>query len=579
MRLKDKIAIVTGAASGIGKEIALIFAREGARVAIADLAPAPAEAAAAELRTGGGQAMAVTMDVTDEDQVSAGVAAVVKQWGGVDILVSNAGIQIVHPARGHFAKLLPDLLFRQSGAYPTETTTQITCMPWNCLERYGTHFHLTCGHPADIRSCHGLSETHRQVGPREAPTPPPGGGKILYDDSVAGFGLRLTPAGARSFIFNYRVRKSHRERRYTIGNAGRWEDGKWREGSWTVAAARERARELDRIVDAGGDPMGDLHEARAAPTIDELADRYLAEHASRKRPRGLYEDGNLLKQWIRPELGNRKVGEVQRDDLEKLHRKITDAGTPVRANRAIAVASSMFACSVRWGMRADNPARGVKRNREHARTRYLSQQELASLMAALASHPNQDAAAAIQLLALTGCRRGEALKAEWDQFDLSRREWVKPPQITKANREHRVPLSVAAVELLTSMKQRAADDAAAPARASSSYLFPSGRIDGNPVMNIRRVWLDVCQKSRLRGATMHTLRHSFASYLVSSGLGLPVVASLLGHRNIATSARYSHLVDDVLRKGVDRVGSIVAAAQTGKSAEILPLRSRGRRRS
>ena len=97
MRLKDKIAIVTGAASGIGKEIALIFAREGARVAIADLAPAPAEAAAAELRTGGGQAMAVTMDVTDEDQVSAGVAAVVKQWGGVDILVSNAGIQIVHP--------------------------------------------------------------------------------------------------------------------------------------------------------------------------------------------------------------------------------------------------------------------------------------------------------------------------------------------------------------------------------------------------------------------------------------------------------------------------------------------------
>jgi len=97
MTLAGKSALVTGAASGIGKEIALAFARSGARVAIADLNPDAARRAAEAIRDTGGQALGIGMDVTSEQQVDAGVAAVVAEWGGVDILVSNAGIQIVHP--------------------------------------------------------------------------------------------------------------------------------------------------------------------------------------------------------------------------------------------------------------------------------------------------------------------------------------------------------------------------------------------------------------------------------------------------------------------------------------------------
>ena len=96
-RLEGKSAIVTGAASGIGREIARIYAREGAQVAIADLNVDAADATAAEIRAAGGKAIGVTMDVTSEDGVNAGVAAMVAAFGGVDILVSNAGIQIVHP--------------------------------------------------------------------------------------------------------------------------------------------------------------------------------------------------------------------------------------------------------------------------------------------------------------------------------------------------------------------------------------------------------------------------------------------------------------------------------------------------
>jgi len=95
MRLKDKVAIVTGAASGIGKEIALVYAQEGARVAIADLNLANANEVVEEIKKNGGNAMAVAMNVTDEAQVQEGVDAVARQFGSIDILVSNAGIQII----------------------------------------------------------------------------------------------------------------------------------------------------------------------------------------------------------------------------------------------------------------------------------------------------------------------------------------------------------------------------------------------------------------------------------------------------------------------------------------------------
>jgi 3-hydroxybutyrate dehydrogenase len=97
MRLTNKSAVITGAASGIGKDIALRFAREGAKVAVADMNKEAADAVAAEIRGLSGEAIGVAMDVSSEEAVTAGVAATVAKFGGVDILVSNAGIQIVHP--------------------------------------------------------------------------------------------------------------------------------------------------------------------------------------------------------------------------------------------------------------------------------------------------------------------------------------------------------------------------------------------------------------------------------------------------------------------------------------------------
>jgi 3-hydroxybutyrate dehydrogenase len=120
MRLQDKVAIITGAASGIGKEIALLFAREGAKIAIADLDLNAAEATAREIDPAGQRALGGAMDVSNEDQVEAGTAKAITTFGCLDILISNAGIQIVDPIVDfEFAKWKKLLAVHLDGAFLT----------------------------------------------------------------------------------------------------------------------------------------------------------------------------------------------------------------------------------------------------------------------------------------------------------------------------------------------------------------------------------------------------------------------------------------------------------------------------
>jgi len=120
MRLKDKVAVITGAASGIGKEIAATYLREGAKVAIADLDLKAAQATARAFDASGKRVLAVAIDVADEAQVEAGIAKVIAAFGALDVLVSNAGIQIVAPlVEFEFAKWKKLLAIHLDGAFLT----------------------------------------------------------------------------------------------------------------------------------------------------------------------------------------------------------------------------------------------------------------------------------------------------------------------------------------------------------------------------------------------------------------------------------------------------------------------------
>jgi integrase len=367
---------------------------------------------------------------------------------------------------------------------------------------------------------------------------------IYYDTEVRGLGLRITQKDARSWIFNCRVKGV--ERRLTIGSYA----------DWPLKLAREHARQLRRLVDQGHDPMAARHADRAAPTMRDLFTRWQDDKAPAMRPRSRLEQERLFRQWIEPELGSRKVADITHEDIDRLHRKITRRGAKVRANRTIAFASRLFNLAVTpWKMRPDNPVKGIEKNPEQARHRYLAAAELERLEAALAAEPDRQLVNIIWLLLLTGARKGEVLTMHWDDLDLGEPAvWTKPASATKQARIHRVPLNNEARDILVAIK---AEMSGKIVRLSPSpFVFPA-RNELGRVRDIKRGWERVCRRAGLSNLRIHDLRHSFASFLVSAGYNLPMVGALLGHSQAATTARYAHLIDTAQRAATDTLGALI----------------------
>ena len=402
-------------------------------------------------------------------------------------------------------------------------------------------------------------------------TPAPAAGSItLWDggpDRVRGFGIRInsptkrSTTGAKSFFINYRF--DRHERRYTIGAYP----------TWTLTAARAEARELRKRIDQGEDPASEKRARRDAPTVQDLIDRYIADHLPNLSEREQVAHRTMLGEIGRHLGTDRMVTAIHHGDLQAMHSKITKSGRPVRANRILGVASKAFSLALiplagedaPWRDAAmGNPCKGVERNREQGRERFFSATELAAISDAVAAYPGQTAADCVRLVMLTGCRPGEAMAAKWSEFDSEPGYWIKPSSHTKQRRVHRVRLTAGALELIGRRRQE---------RAVSDFVFPSERID-EPIATLWHVWQHTRERAGLgKTARIYDLRHTFASIGAGGGLSLQLLGKLLGHTLSRTTERYAHLADDPLKEAANKIGTVIAGSTSNKpGATVTPLK-------
>jgi integrase len=380
---------------------------------------------------------------------------------------------------------------------------------------------------------------------------------VVFDEDCAGFGLCVFLSGRKGFILIYRA--AGRQRRMTIGT---WP-------SWSVVAAREEAKRLKRDIDRGEDPMDVRTNARHAPIVKDLIDRFIDEHLPKLAVTNAKDQISMLNGLVLPDWRTRKVADITPTDVDRLLTKIAlgrarpsktapkakrktplkpAKPTPVRANRLGEVLRKMFSLAVTWKMRTDNPATSFRKRSETARERFLSFDEIQRLADALCADADQRAAGIIRLCMLTGARCGEARTATFDQFNLDLAIWTKQAAYTKQRRVHRVPISHEAVALIRLRRD------AAP--KGCPFLFP-GDVPGQPVVDLKRFWERMRVQAEIPDVRIHDLRHTFAYLLVSGGASLEMIGRLLGHTQIGTTQRYAHLIDSPLRAGVNAVGEML----------------------
>jgi integrase len=384
--------------------------------------------------------------------------------------------------------------------------------------------------------------------------PPQSGSRIHWDDTLKGFGVRVSASGAKTFIVSYRT-LSGRRRSMSLGSCS----------VLTAARARRRAREILAEAALGGDPAAERERLKQEPTFEHLANEYIDRHASAKR--SLAEDIRIIRKDLVEALGPLRISEISRRDVIVLVNAVMDRGAPIMANRTLALLRKMFNFGIEQALTESNPCSRIRRpGKERQRDRVLSEVEITTFWHNLPrtriSEMVQDI---LKLILITAQRPGEVAGAAWMEFDHAATQstspmepdsgislWTIPAERSKNGLAHRVPLSRHAIRIIASRPN------------DGRYLFPSPK-DSTKHIRVSSLSHAVRNNVDMLGVdpfTPHDLRRTAASQMAGMGISRLVIARILNHAESGVTAIYDrHSYDNEKREALEawaeRIGEII----------------------
>jgi integrase len=382
-------------------------------------------------------------------------------------------------------------------------------------------------------------------------------------DGVRGFGLRVKPTGTRSFFYQYVSPKDQKKKRITIGQYP----------ALAIKTARDAAQRHAVQVLQGVDPLHEAQQDEGPQTISELCDLYLDRarkglilyRGKPKKPSTVRTDAGRIERHIKPVLGKRRITDIGTPHIEAFRDKVAAGETATTmktgprglarvtgghgaATRAMELLGSIFSFAIRNGfLVGENPIKGIQKTRGTVKDRYLRPNEFKALADALdameAEGKNASALMAFRVLALTGARRNEI-------FELQRHEVRLDENLfefgdTKTGKQRRA--FGEPVKRLMEKRMVATD---------GDYLFP-GSLPGTHTQN-PKLFVAVCERAKLKGVTLQTLRHSFATVAGSLNYAEVTIGTLLGHKQYSVTGRYTHAVDEAISGAASKVSRTIA---------------------
>jgi integrase len=363
--------------------------------------------------------------------------------------------------------------------------------------------------------------------PAVGPTPTPRRHTVWFED-LPGFGLRTYASGRQAYLVQTPMRG--RPRLVTLGSAALISE----------TEARKLARQVLLRAQTGGDPAEDRKAVRASPSFPGFLDEYWRRAEPRwklstRRTHGVYRRG-----YLDGAFREKHIDQITQADVLAWFNRVTDLGGPGGANRVFSILNAMFVRAEAWGYRPDgsNPCSGIRLNHRRKMERFLSIQELGRLGEALeeerAAYPEHTAS--VEMILFTGCRSSEILGLRWSDVrgrKLHLQDSKTGPRTVWIGDEGRAVLD------------------GIGRRRKVEWVFYNWSL-ARPIGTLDYYWARIRTRTGFTTLRLHDLRHTYASHAAALSETLPMIGKLLGHRELKSTARYTHLDDgDVLRAAAD----------------------------